>query len=69
MRIVDIRETLTQTNPTKRNPEHVEAVVGRTLGEVSVEELVHASFSAKPSGEVEVAVQPLREVYLESEEE
>ena len=72
MRIVDIREVLTASNPKKANKADVDAIVGRTLGEVTVEALMQASYSAKGDTAAyggEVTAAPLREVYLEAEEE
>lgn len=70
MRIVDIREVLTADVPKKANKAHVEAIVGRTLGEVTVADLMQASYAAKSDGfAAEATATPLREVYLEAEEE
>lgn len=68
MRTVDIREILTRETP-KASATHVSAIVGRTLGDVSVEELMQASHSSKASTAETVAPVPLREVYIETEEE
>lgn len=67
MRTVDIREVLTRETP-KASAAHVTAIVGRTLGDVSVEELMQASHSTKTNTDVEPYV-PLREVHIEAEEE
>lgn len=71
MRIVDIQEVLTADVPKKANKAHVEAIVGRTLGEVTVADLMQASYAAKGDGfaPLEATATPLREVYLEAEEE
>lgn len=69
MRIVDIREVLSATE-LKKSPAAVDAIVGRTLGDVSVEELMQAAQSVKHDDEILASeVVPLREVYLETEEE
>lgn len=74
MRIVDIREVLSPDAP-KTHMSRVEAIVGRTLGEVTVEELMDAASSTAPRSGAgsEVAAEqsatPLREVYLDTEEE
>ena len=54
MRIVDMREVLTATVPKKLDPTYVEAIVGRTLGEVSVEDLVQASYSTPTTAQLSV---------------
>ena len=71
MRIVAMSEVLTTTVPKKATKTDVEAIVGRTLGEVTVEDLMQASYSAKNESvyEAVTVASPLREVYLEAEEE
>lgn len=68
MRTVDLREVLTRETP-KASATHVSAIVGRTLGDVSVEELMQASHSSKASTTEQDPAVPLREVYVETEEE
>lgn len=71
MRIVEMREVLTTSSPKKASKTDVEAIVGRTLGEVTVEDLMQASYSVKDEvcAGAEITAAPLREVYLEAEEE
>ena len=70
MRTVDMREVVVAEPPVKSKT-HVEAIVGQTLGEVSVEELINASHSVKatPDSGVDPVMPAMHEVYLESEEE
>ena len=68
MRTVDMREVVIAEPPTKSKT-HVEAIVGQTLGEVSVEELINASHSLKAGIEPADPMPAMHEVYLESEEE
>ena len=70
MRTVDMREVVVAEPPVKSKAV-LEAIVGQTLGEVSVEELINASHSAKaaPDSGVDPVMPTMHEVYLESEEE
>jgi hypothetical protein len=66
-----MREVLTASIPKNADKTYVDAIVGRTLGEVTVEDLIQASYSVTSSDASyeELAVLPLREVYLAAEEE
>ncbi len=70
MHIVDVRDVLTATEP-KKTTAIVEAIVGHTLGEISVQQLMLAAHGTKAETSL-VAVGSslgLREVHREEEEE
>lgn len=69
MRIVEMREVLVKDALTRKDSS-VTNIAGRTLGEVSVPELLQASASARvdDSGAA-AAAPPLREVFFDEEEE
>lgn len=69
MRTVAVTDVLVAGTPKKLSTFSTEAIVGRTLGEVSIEELMLAVHAVKGYSGLEEAAAPLREIYMESEEE